>query len=166
MTSPANNGGVRRRTVLAAGGALLGGTTGCLGREDDSGGAPSADTEDPGATDPSTTVTPDEFVAAVRDQVDSPQTVSLSRGDDTWELTYATDYCCGDPLARQQAQIATLFASKRPDGVSLSATATHECTTIDWRVPADDAARYEAGEVDTATFTDRVLDTTRRTNDC
>ena len=164
---------MRRRALLAA---LAATVAGCTGTGDDgaAAGPTATGTATPtsaGTPTPSPTVsvpgtpptnTAQGFEQAISERVSVRE---LRRESTTWTLRYHTDVVVGPPFVREQLEIAKQFAAYRPEGVSLSATALHECTAVEWRVPAAVARRYRADEVDVATLRVRVGETTERTND-
>jgi hypothetical protein len=86
---------------------------------------------------------------------------------ETWELRYRGAPHVDEERFREEiAELATTFASNRPDGVSLTATSLHECTTGTWHVCAETAAAYESGELDRESFVDSVHETAEFVNDC
>lgn len=93
--------------------------------------------------------------------------VRFSETDETWTIEYYGAVAGSDDRFREEiAALATAFATHRPDGVSLNATAIHECTTGTWHVRAETAAAYERGDIGRETFIDRVQATAETENDC
>lgn len=176
---------MQRRTLLAALGAGAAGLAGCLDSSTDSQTGdpestatqtpPPTPTETPPATPTETpsftpsetpvgTPSEDAFRAAVEEIGDG--LVSFSTAGDPWTVEYRYDICCGDGFKQHQADVAAQFAHLRTANVSLRATTTHECQTVEWRVPAEVASDYEAGEIDADAFVAAVLDTTDKSNTC
>lgn len=93
--------------------------------------------------------------------------IGFSEAGDTWEIRYRGTPHVGDDRFREEiAELATTFASNRPDGVSLKATSFHECTTGTWHVCAGTAAAYERGELDRKAFVDSVYERAEVVNNC
>lgn len=157
---------MRRRALLAT---LAATVAGCTGTGDDGAAAgPTATgtaTPSPTVSVPGTppTNTAQGFEQAISERV---SVRGLRRESTTWTLRYHSDVLAGRPFVREQLEIAKQFAHYRPEGVSLSVTAFHECTTAEWQVPAAVARQYRADEVGVTTLRKRVGETTERTNDC
>lgn len=149
---------MQRRSVLAVCGAGLAWLAGCTG-----GGAAGDPTESPGST---TTVSDAEqsFRAAVESATN--ERVDVSSEGVTWTLEYRAEVTTGDRFDAQQADIAEAFVSARPDNTTLAATAIHECTTVEWTVPADLAREYDRGRIGTDELLSRVQNGTTRENNC
>lgn len=93
--------------------------------------------------------------------------IRFGETDALWMIEYYGDVASGNDRFREEiAALATAFASHRPDGVSLKATAIHECTTATWHVCADTAEAYEQGDLDRETFVERVHETAESENNC
>lgn len=93
--------------------------------------------------------------------------VGFSEGADVWALRYrGAPHAGADRFREEIAALAAAFASNRPDGVSLTATSLHECTTGTWHVCADTAAAFDRGELDREAFVDRVWEDAETENDC
>lgn len=117
-----------------------------------------------------------EFLAAVEEETDGltrfrgdSETfrVGFSEEGNTWEVKYrGTPHGGGDRFREEIGELSTAFASNRPDGVSLAATSLHECTTGTWHICADTAGAYDRGELDRATFVDRIQENAEVVNDC
>lgn len=118
-------------------------------------------TESPAAADDAA----EDFRAAI-DRIDGVEVQTISVTGTTWTVEYATEQCCGDPFAAQQARLVRNFSEHRPRNVSLTVTAFHECTEIHWRVPAQLASKHRRGAIDTETYVNRVRNSTRRENKC
>lgn len=173
-----------RRSLLAgAGAALVAASAGCLGGSSDSASGTSPRTDGANGTERflAADETPESgaaraFLATVREETDGlyrftdeadTERKGFRQGERTWELLYYGTPHTGDERFREEiAVLATAFASHRPDGVSLSAESYHECTTGTWRVTADTAAAYDAGELDRETFLQEVYETAEVVNDC
>ena len=150
---------MRRRSVLAAWGTCLVAMAGCVGGRD-----PSSTPSTPTEPTPRHAESKDAFRSAVEQTTDYVETMSLEGND--WSVAYSTDACCGDPFAAHQATLARNFSSVRPENVSLTVTAFHECTNIHWRIPAQLARKHESGDIDTETYVSRVQNTTSRESQC
>jgi len=86
---------------------------------------------------------------------------------DTWEIHYrGTPHVGEDQFRAELRELATAFASNRPDGVSLEATSIHECTTGMWHVCAETAVAYERGQLDRRRFVDRIHARAEIVNNC
>jgi hypothetical protein len=162
---------MRRRSLLVSIGVCLPGLGGCVGTGP---GADATATESPQTAQSSTATEPpgtdaatpsgSAFESTVRDVVGDP--IHFSRASGTWELEYPTSVTQGEPFETEQARIATAFSQYRPADVTLEATATHDCTTVDWRVSASLARAHASGETGDEAFLRRVRQTTERTNNC
>ena len=144
---------MRRRAVLGALGSSLALMAGCGGDRD-----PATDST------PTRSSKLEAFRAAVERSAETVETASVDGAD--WTVTYHVEACCGEPFEAHQATLAQNFSAVRPDGVSLTATAYHECMNVRWRVPAQLARKHEAGEIDTETFVRRVQNTTTKESQC
>lgn len=118
-----------------------------------------------------------EFLATVKEVADEmyrfkgsrdSYRIGFSDAGVVWEIKYIGNPHTGDDQFREEiAALATAFVSNRPDGVSLEATSAHvECTVGYWQVCADTAAAYESGDLDRATFVDRVHERAEIVNNC
>jgi hypothetical protein len=152
---------MRRRSVLAAGAACLATIAGCTADREPAAGSP---TTDPGESPPPDIDSRDAFRAAVERQAARVETISLEGTN--WTVTYSVDACCGDPFEAHQAALARNFSAVRPANVSLNAMAFHECMNVHWRIPAALARKDRTGEMDTATYVNRVRNTTSRESQC
>ncbi|MEF8757508.1 MAG: hypothetical protein V5A33_04655 [Halobacteriales archaeon] len=93
--------------------------------------------------------------------------IGFGETDEVWTIRYSGNVGGSNDRFREEiVALATAFAAHRPDGVSLKATANHECTTGTWHVCADTAAAYERGELDRETFVERVQGTVETINNC
>jgi len=120
-----------------------------------------------GARDLLATVEDETDGLAIYTGPDNTDRVGFSEAGDTWELKYrGTPHAGEDRFQEEIAELATTFASKRPDGVSLVATSLHECTTGTWHVCAGTVAAYERGELDRQKFLDRVYESAEIVNNC
>lgn len=170
---------MRRRELLSSCCLALSGLAGCTEDEGEDGEPPQnddslsrflAEDETPESAGA------EEFLAVVEEETDGlmryegdgdTRRIGFSEDGDTWEIRYdGTPHGGEDRFREEIAELATAFASHRPDGVSLEVTSLHECTTGTWRVSADLAAAYERGELDRETFVDRVLEGAEVVNNC
>lgn len=93
--------------------------------------------------------------------------IRFGETSETWTIEYHGEVAGSKDRFREEiAALATAFATHRPDGVSLNATALHECTTGTWHVSAETAAAYERGDIDRETFIERVQATVKTENNC
>jgi hypothetical protein len=118
----------------------------------------------------------EEFLATVA-EVTGGRTGFDGR-DDTWRIRFSEteglwtiEYFGAvggneDRFHEEIAALAIAFATHRPAGVSLKATANHECSTGTWHVCAETAAAYERGDIDRETFAERVQRTAETMNNC
>lgn len=166
---------MQRRAVLAVCGAGFAWLAGCSG----GGNGAGEPTDSPGSTTSTGSVTPtgtttgtsttvsdaeQPFRAAVDSVTDGQIHFSSSRG--TWTLEYPVEVTSGDRFDAQQAEIAEAFVSARPDNTTLVATATHECQTVAWAVPADLAREHDRGQIGTDELVSRVQNDTTRESHC
>jgi|GEM_PF-6539233 len=150
---------MRRRSLLASIGLCLPGLAGCAATDSGAPATPTGTPRDEAEGSPGS-----GFASTVRAIVDDP--IHFTPDGRRWLLEYPTDVTQGDPFETEQARIATAFAEHRPADVSLAATATHDCMTVDWRVSASLAQNHVECAVDDEEYRSRIQETIDRTNTC
>lgn len=175
---------MKRRTYLAeAGGSLVVTLAGCLGetgqadceerlQDDEAASEPQfleegERPESEGAEGFLTTVAEVTGGRTGFDGRNDTWRIRFSETGDIWRIKYSGAVGGSEDRFHEEiTALAVAFATHRPAGVSLKATANHECTTGTWHVCAETVAAYDRGGINRETFVERVQGTAETVNNC